>query len=187
VNLSEYKIESRLVMWPVQLESGVVLDAQALSGEELPQQQWTPYHQFETGKPMPAGTTLNVSPTATANTSQLVGLDATSVDFSRRIFYSVEVRVVSAGGKILHARHFVPDENYLPEDVNVLRKADGTGFFIVKPDKGLNSVGFSLAQYRLKFIYHRNNTARVQSSLIWGQAGDESDEAVVLDIPVQTQ
>ena len=34
--------------------------------------------------------------------------------------------------KFMHSRHFLPDDDYLNEDVNVLREADGTGFFMIK-------------------------------------------------------
>jgi len=176
-------------MWPVNLESGVVIDAQTLSGDDLPQQSWTTYREFETQSGRGAGTLLQISPNPTDPTTaaQLVGLDAGSVDFSRRIFYSVELRLVAPNGEIVHARHFLPDDNYLNEDVSVLRKADGTGFFMIKLDGGQNAVPFSLAQYRLKLTYHRNNRSRVATSQIWSQAGDDGDEIVRLDIPLQTQ
>ncbi len=87
----------------------------------------------------------------------------------------------------MHARHFLPDNDYLPEAVSVLRKADGTGFFMIKPGGGLSGIPFSLGQYRLKLTYRRNNKADVSTSQILSQAGDQADEAVTLDIPLQTQ
>jgi hypothetical protein len=192
MNLTGYRIESRLVTWPVNLESGVVIDAQTLSGDELPQQSWTTYREFETEKNLAAGTVRQITSGASSLISQdltvnaqLVGLDAVSVDFTRRIFYSVELRLVAPDGKIVHARHFVPDDDYVQEDVSVLRKADGTGLFMIKLDDGLNPIPFSLAQYRLKLTYHRNNRTRVTTSQIWSQAGDDGDEIVTLDIPLR--
>jgi hypothetical protein len=170
----------------------VVIDAQTLSGDELPQQSWTTYREFETEKNLAAGTVRQITSGASSLISQdltvnaqLVGLDAVSVDFTRRIFYSVELRLVAPDGKIVHARHFVPDDDYVQEDVSVLRKADGTGLFMIKLDDGLNPIPFSLAQYRLKLTYHRNNRTRVTTSQIWSQAGDDGDEIVTLDIPLR--
>jgi hypothetical protein len=186
LSLTGYRIESRLVTWPVNLKSGVVIDAKTLSADGLPQQVWTTYSELQTEKNLAAGTILLTSTAPTAS-GQLTGLDAGSVDFSRRIFYSVELRLVAPDGKIVHARHFLPDDDYVQEDVSVLRKADGTGLFMIKHDGGLNPIPFSLAQYRLKLTYHRNNRTRLPASQVWSQAGDHSDEIVTLDIPIQTQ
>lgn len=189
MSLTGYRIESRLVTWPVNLNTGVVIDAQTLSDAGLPGQDWATYRTFETGGKLPAGEILEIQPKDTGPLSQAgqVGLDAGSVDFSRRIFYSVEMRLVAPNGEIVHARHFLPDDDYVSEDVKVLRKADGTGFFMVKLDVALNVVPLSLDQYRLKLTYHRNNKTRVPTSQIWSQAGNDADEIVTLDIPVQTQ
>jgi len=83
--------------------------------------------------------------------------------------------------------HFMPDDAYVPEDVKLLRKADGTGFFMVKLDADSKDGQFSLGQYRLKLTYRRNNKAHVSTSQVLSQAGNEVNEIVTLDIPVQTQ
>jgi hypothetical protein len=186
MDLSGYLIESRLVTWPVNLESGVVIDAQTISGDELSQQAWTTYREFGAERNLAAGKILFASAEPSAS-GHLTGLDAGKVDFARRISYSVELRLVASDGEIVHARHFLPDDNYPNEDVNVLRKADGTGFFMVKLDGGSSVIPFPLAQYRLKLTYHRNNRTRVAASQILSQAGNDADELVTLDIPLQTQ
>jgi hypothetical protein len=94
---------------------------------------------------------------------------------------------VGPDGKIVHSRHFLPNDDYISESVKVLRKADGRGFFVVKLDVALNVVPLSLAQYRLKLTYHRNNRIRVPTSLIWSGAGNDADEIVALDLALQTQ
>jgi len=186
MNLSGYRIESRLVTWPINLESGVVIEAQTISGDELSQQTWKSYLEFGTGQTLAAGKTLFASAEPSAS-GHFTGLDAGKVDFARRIFYSVELRLLAPDGEIVHARHFLPDDDYLEEAVNVLRKADGTGFFMVKLDSGAGVIPFPLAQYRLKLTYHRNNRTRVAASQIWSEAGSDADELVTLDIPLQTQ
>lgn len=189
VDLTMYRIEGRLVTWPLSPARGVVIDAQALSGGEPGDQSWVAYHTFATEKILPAGTTLEIQPGSAIPISPtgLVGVDAASIDPPRRIFYSIEVRIVAPDGEIVNARHFLPDDDYASEDLKVLRKADGTGFFIIKLDGGLNAIPFSLGQYRLKLTYHRNNRTRVSTSQIWSQAGIDADEIVTLDIPLQTQ
>jgi hypothetical protein len=186
MNLSGYRIDSRLVTWPVNLESGVVIDAHTISGDELSRPAWTPYREFGTERNRGAGEILLTSAEPSAS-GHLTGLHAGKVDFARRIFYSVELRVVAPDGETVHARHFLPDDDYLNEDVNVLRKSDGTGFFMVKLDSGSSVIPFPLAQYRLKLTYHRNNRTRVAASQILSQAGNNDDELVTLDIPLPFQ
>jgi hypothetical protein len=95
----------------------------------------------------------------------------------------VEVRIVAPDGTVLHSRHFLPDEDYATQAVHVLRKAYGTGVFLVMP----SGTPFPLRQYRLKLTYRRDNRARVAGSPVWSQARNREDEAVTLDIPLQTQ
>src|SRR6185295_5923360 len=91
VNLTGYRIENRVVTWPVNLESGVVIDAQTLSDEGLTEQPWATYHTFEAEGKSPAGTILQTPPDDAISLSPtgLIGVDAVSVDLSRRIFYSI--------------------------------------------------------------------------------------------------
>jgi hypothetical protein len=39
----------------------------------------------------------------------------------------------------------------------------------------------------LKLTYHRNNKTRAPGSQIWKQAGNDADEIVTLNIPLQSQ
>jgi hypothetical protein len=174
MNLTGHRIESRLVTWPLNRERGIVVDTQTLPGSEFTEPAWVPYRTFGAEKNLPAGTILKILPDQEAGSADWVG----------RAFFSIEVRIVAPGGNVIHARHFLPDDNYISEDVNVLRKADGTGFFMVKLDASLSGIPFSLGQYRLKLAYRRNNRAHVPTSQILSQAGNQADEVVALDIPL---
>jgi hypothetical protein len=176
LNLTGYRIESRLVMWPVNRVRGIVLNTQTVQGGGFSEPAWETYHTFGAEKTLPAGTMLQVLP-GNAAPAPAIGL----------AFFSIELRIVAPDGLVIHARHFLPEDNYVSEDVNVLRKADGTGFFMVKLDGNLNSIPFSLSQYRLKLTYRRNNRARVPASQILSQAGNQADEVATIDIPLQTQ
>lgn len=186
MDLSAHRIEGRLVAWPLSPGDGVVIDARTLAGGAQP---WASYSTFEAEKNRPAGTILQVQPSGplSITLAALAGVDAAGVPPAHRIFYSIELRLVAPDGKILHSRHFLPDDDYVFEHLKVLRKADGTGCFMIKLDVALNAIPLSLEQYRLKLTYHRNNRTRVPTSQIWSQAGNDADEIVTLDIPLQTQ
>jgi len=84
-----------------------------------------------------------------------------------------------------HARGFLSDSDYSPIDARILRradeagKADGTGFALFPVIGGT----FAEGQYRLHLEFRRNNKASDQSSSVLRQAGRETDEVVVLDVP----
>jgi hypothetical protein len=175
LNLTGYRIESRLVEWPENQE--IVIDAQTRSEEELSKQAWTTFHLFEKERNLAAGTTLGVR--ADPN------VEPASIDLTGNVSYSVELRLIAPNGNVVHSKHFLPDTNYVSEDVSVLRKADGTGFFMIHLDDSLNALPLSPAQYRLKLTYHRNNRTRIPTSQVLSQAGNDDDEIVTLDIPLK--
>ena len=187
LDLAGYRVESRLAAWPLRPDAGAVVDAQALAQDAGAAHAWAAHHTFAPAGTLAAGTVLRLPPDAppgsdAADAAPLARMDAGSVEPARRILFSVEVRIVAPDGTVAHARHFLPEEDYLPEDVRVLRKADGTGFFMVPT----GAVPFAPAQYRLLLKYLRDNRAHVPGSPVWSQAGDTSAEAVALDIPLQT-
>jgi hypothetical protein len=90
------------------------------------------------------------------------------------------LRLVASGGVGGHTRTFLPDSAYAPvEDVRVLRKADGTGFFMVMPV----GPGVAAGQYRLEMTYHRDNQAAAPASQVFSEAGHSAPEEVIIDIP----
>jgi hypothetical protein len=93
-----------------------------------------------------------------------------------------ELRVVAPDGTIIHDRAFLPDRFRSTEDMHVLRKRDGTGIALVRPQADPLSPG----DRRLRLSYRRDNRARAPESAVFSQAGDQSDETVVLDIPWST-
>lgn len=83
----------------------------------------------------------------------------------------VDLRLVGPGGKVEHARRFlpfVPFEAFTTILVRLVRSADGTGFFLL-PDPG---PALAAGTYRLAFLYER----------------DKSDipERVAIDVPWST-
>jgi hypothetical protein len=191
LNLLGYRIESRLSAWPLSPEHGVVINMQTLPQYSVVQTPWTMCRTFEEGKTLPAGTTITVllndsGPTGGSNPPQPVGVDANTIERPYRVLFSRELRVVAPDGTVVHSRHFLPDDDYVAEDVRVIRKADGTGFFILKPVGGSGPAPFALGQYRLKLTYRRDNRAADPRSRLLGQAGDHSAEVVAIDIPLQT-
>jgi hypothetical protein len=78
---------------------------------------------------------------------------------------------------------FLPDSEYAPADsqkVRVLRKADGTGFFLTL--HGTTGPDLGKIAYRLRLKYRRDNRSQQQNSLVLSKANDRSDEVVILDI-----
>lgn len=203
MNLSGYRIESRQVQWT--LPSNIVLlgGVQPLSPTSLAVQfpsppptimtEWELFRAFAAERDAAAGTLLKIIPgSAITPATQPVpplpnNLGNASPFPSIRTVTGVEVRIIAPDGTVGHARYFVPDANYAAEDVLVLRKADGTGFFMAKAGRNVSSiVPFSPGQYRLRLTYRRDNRALVSGSPVFSEAGNKADEVVAIDIPWQT-
>ncbi|HXT22702.1 MAG TPA: hypothetical protein VN923_18290, partial [Thermoanaerobaculia bacterium] len=86
----------------------------------------------------------------------------------------VELRLLLPDGTTGHARTFLAATAYAPVPFTVLRKADGTGLFLIPA--GSEGAG----PLRLKITYHRN---RPEAGRPFSQAGDSSPERMTLDIP----
>ena len=85
----------------------------------------------------------------------------------------IELRLVAPGDTIGHARTFLGPEAYVPVSVKMLRKADGTGLFLL-PEGDAGS-----GPLRLGLTYHRD---RSEAGRTFRQAGDKGPEQVTLDI-----
>ena len=92
-----------------------------------------------------------------------------------------------------HRRAFRPAEDFAVVDgITILRKADGTGLFILQPVSASASL-LEAGDYRLKWIYRRDNRTNGNNSTmesggggnydVYSQDGDRSDESVQLDLP----
>jgi hypothetical protein len=155
---------------------------------------WTNYYTFRHREPkLPDGSRVRLyagrrpinQPTEEDNT---VKKYIASLDENGRLRIpkkGVDLRVVESTGEIVHARHFLPEEEYVEIDnTQILRKADGTGFFLVF--QNLDSpLGSELmpGQYRLSMNYNRDNSIAFPESQVLKQAGNKNPEKVIIDIP----
>lgn len=150
---------------------------------------WTPYYVFGREVRLPAGTRVRVH--AGSSTADLPPQEhgviqrfIASVDERGQLRLSAEstdLRVRGRGETSGHTRRFLHDSAYVADDVLVLRKADGTGFFLFKP----RAARFEIGQHRLIMNYRRDNRAADASSQILREAGNSAPEHVMIDIPWQ--
>jgi hypothetical protein len=151
--------------------------------------EWAPYYAFGEEPRMPAGTRVRVYPgNANAAPQEEPGVirrfAASGTDGGRLRLppEGAELRLAQNAGEGGHARQFLPDDAYIPvEGARLLRKADGTGFFILGPE----SAGYRLTggQYRLRLTYRRDNRVEDAGSLVLSEAGSTAPEHAKLDIP----
>ncbi|MEN3370987.1 MAG: hypothetical protein V7609_3130 [Verrucomicrobiota bacterium] len=98
---------------------------------------------------------------------------------------AVDLRLVDRQGEVIHARRFLNDTtSYSPLAFHVLRKADGTAFFILPT--GFPSAGFSPGTYQMRLDFRRDNTVIDPAGLVLSAAGQTVPEAVILDVPSST-
>ena len=192
LSLSGYRIDSRVVKWPGLPVEGSSGNVPTPSQDPLPVSAWETYHVFDAGGIVPTGTILRIRPDSTMPISgEAVAAVQPDIetDSTRPVLVfaaSVEMRIVAPNGQVVHARHFVPSDIYVTQDMSMLRKADGTGFFMAKPNRVLGALPFSPGQYRLKLLYRRDNRGLVPQSPILSEAGNRDPEVALIDIPWQT-
>jgi hypothetical protein len=98
---------------------------------------------------------------------------------------AVDLRLVDSQGKVIHARRFLnTTTSYGPVAFHLLRKADGTAFFLLPT--GFPSAGFLPGSYRLTMDFRRDNTATDPESIILSAARQTAPETVILDVPSST-
>lgn len=90
-----------------------------------------------------------------------------------------KLRLLTPKEECLHQNVFQRSSKFSNENIKVLRKRDGTAFFIFKADNG----AFVEGNRQIAIAFKRNNKANDSESQIWKQAGDDSNEIVVLNVP----
>ena len=151
---------------------------------------WAPYYIFERGSKLPAGSRLRVfagnRTDALSDEPGVIPHFVAQLDERGRLRLSedgAQLQVRARGLTGGHNRGFLPADEYVSLDVRVLRKADGTGFFVLAPGAAPPGSELLAGQYRLKLAYRRDNRATEQNSQVFGQAGDSHPESTTLDIP----
>lgn len=148
---------------------------------------WAPYYDFtEDEKPLPAGQRVQVfAGDAISSLPPEPGAEAryqVALGTGGRINLpaaGADLRLVRPDGTPGHRRIILPAEAYDPHPMRVLRSADGTGFFLLRPDGAPLAPG----QHRLRFTYHRDNRAADPESEVRSQGGDRTPERVEVEVP----
>jgi hypothetical protein len=142
---------------------------------------WTVWHAFGEEEGLLAGTRIRVhgappapviprEPGVVLRTVTRAG-ESGSLSLAAR---GTELRLVAPDGTPGHARAFLGPKAYAPVAATVIRKADGTGLFLLPAgDAGAGPL-------RLQLTYHRD---REEAGRAFRQAGDDRPERVMLDIP----
>ncbi len=130
---------------------------------------WMPYYRFGRKNRLPAGTRILICAGNEAGALDKVGRPRLPSE-------GTDLRLVSSDAKVEHARRFLPDSAFTTIDASLLRKSDGTAFFIMAPS-------LSAGQYRLKMKYRRNNRNVDPNSQIYSEAGYKGSEEAIIDVP----
>ena len=140
--------------------------------------EWRDYYRFGTERPLPAGTRVRVYSGAAADahdvdpglTRRFVAADGES---GRIRFGAGPVTLRLADG---HRRSFLT--GYADQNVRVLRKRDGTGFFVVPA-----APPFAAGEYRFTLTYRRDISAIDPTAPVLSEAGVTADEVAWIDVP----
>jgi hypothetical protein len=152
---------------------------------------WAPYYTFGEEARLPAGTRVRVHPgnvrDAPPEESGVIRRFAASgVDGGQLRLTSggAELRLVLPGDAEGHRRHYLSSDAYAPvSEARFLRKADGTGFFVLAPTSSSAVAHLASGQYRLELTYRRDNSGADSESLVLSEAGNTTPERATIDIP----
>jgi hypothetical protein len=154
---------------------------------------WMTYYQFGAEEPRAAGTRLKLFAGNVMDAPAAVPLEerrfrATMNDRGRPQLSreTAPLRLVSPTPAVTQQRVFIDGALYTALPVTLLRKADGTGFFVMSPAAGVPGTDFARRAYRIRLTYRRDNKAREPESLVLSESGHSADEVVTLDIPWST-
>jgi hypothetical protein len=155
---------------------------------------WRLYYQFKSEPKLSAGTRVRIyGDSSMTNRADQHDHDVVVKQFistaegTNRILIpadGVDLRIVSPDGKPGHNRQFLPENNFSTLNPKLIRKADGTAFFIFVPltSSPLHSQ-LASGQYRLEMTYRRNNRIVNSNSQVFTQARNSNPELVTIDIP----
>jgi hypothetical protein len=151
---------------------------------------WSNYYAFRREVLLPAGTRVRLHAGNRENAPPLergvVPHFIAALDERGRLQLSAngaDLRLVASNGTIGHSRRFLPNDHHTTVGAKVLRKADGTGLFVLVPGATAAGTALVAGQYRLNMTYHRNNLAKDPHSQVFSEAGNKSDEHVTIDLP----
>jgi hypothetical protein len=149
---------------------------------------WIPYYAFGREVPLPAGTQVQVYGGNSANPAPIPSRPGVTDRFIASLGEygrlrlppeGTSLRIRSSSSLSNHTRQFLPDSAYNSSaDVSILRSDDGTGMFLV-----ISHYTRSLHdQFRLKFLYNRDNRIVDPQSHVLSQAGCCNPESVMIDL-----
>jgi hypothetical protein len=97
---------------------------------------------------------------------------------------AVDLRLVDSQGDVVHARRFLNPAAYNPNPFQLLRKADGTAFFLLPV--GFPAAAFSPGTYQMTIDFRRDNTGADPDSIVLSAAGQTVPETAILHVPSST-
>jgi len=184
VNLTGYRLEKRDVP--------VVAGSEPPATLEDPASTWFSIYEFESENVIAPGTQIVINsgnpdnpPPAVPRITRRFRASAGALGDVQLAANAVDLRLVDSQGEVVHARRFLNGTtSYSPVAFHVLRKADGTAFFILPA--GFPSAGFLPGTYRMTMDFRRDNRTIDPDSLVLSAAGETVPEAVTLDVPSST-
>jgi hypothetical protein len=95
-----------------------------------------------------------------------------------------ELRLAASGAAENHRRRFLPGAAYVPvNNARLLRKADGTSFFVLVPASSPAGTQLAAGEYRIRLTYRRENRSADPESVVLSEAGNTAPERVTIDVP----
>jgi len=140
---------------------------------------------------LPAGTRVRVyggnedqAPSGEAGMEQRFCAAADQAGTLRLPPEGAELRLLSPKDAVLHRRRFLPPTAYSAiNNARVLRRRDGTAFFLFVPAGNAAGTLLDAGEYRLNLTYKRDNTSADPDSRKLSQAGSTATETATLDVP----
>lgn len=143
---------------------------------------WITYYTFGRESPVPAGNRIQIasaldSTSPNARTSVRYAADPDDPAINHFPLNGTQLRIVAPDGSVQHRKEWISSALYEPVAVRILRKADGTGVFLMP-----NSPVSASQMLKLSCRYRRNNRMLDQGSIRFTEAGEDGDEWVFIDL-----